>query len=149
MKKSFFCCSLASLVSLCCQAMYEPTQFFVREGEQLHVVKHHDLSPLLRSMNQRQLEKFVTTGNRIKTIKLSNGDFRLQEAGGLMGGGPWGAAILAAVGYPVVGVAALAATIASIPTAGPACIFVGAGVATAGAALVTKGVIVAAVVPTP
>ena len=149
MKKSFFCYSLALLVPLCCQAMSKSAQFFVREGEVLHVVKHHDLSPLLRSMNQRQLEKFVTTGNRIKTIKLSNGDFRLQEAGGLMGGGPWGAAILAAVGYPVVAVAALGATIASIPVAGPGCFAVGLGVAATGGALVTKGVIVAAVVPTP
>lgn len=139
--------SLVSLVSMGCCAMQ--TQFFVHDQEGAHTVKRHDVSPFLRSLSQEQLKKYSEVGNKVRAIKLSNGDYRVQEDGRIKGGGPWLATLVAVVGYPVVAVSALGATIASIPVAGPGCFAVGLGVAASGTALVTKGVIVAAVTPAP
>jgi hypothetical protein len=135
------------LASMGCSAMQQ--EFYVHDQVGTHKVHRYDISPFLRSLTSAQLKKYRDVGNKVRVIKLSNGDYRVQEHGELKGSGPWLATAIAVIGYPVVGVSAIAATIASIPAAGPACFAVGWGVAAAGTALVTKGVIVAAVVPTP
>jgi len=143
--------SLLALVSCSCAAMLEQQgqDYVFRDNQESHLVKRYDVHPFLRNLTPGQLRKYYEVGNRIKAIKLSNGDYIARPIGELNGGGPWLAGIVAAVGYPVVGVTALAATIASIPAAGPGCFLVGWGVAAAGTVAVTKGVIAAAVVPTP
>jgi hypothetical protein len=139
--------SILLLISAHCYAMQ--TQFFVHDRTGDHFVKQHDVSPFLRSLTPAQLQKYNEVGNRVRAIKLSNGDYRIQEDSAIKGGGPWLATLVAAVGYPVVAVSALGATIASVPAVGPACFAVGWGVAFTGTVAVTKGVIAAAVVPTP
>lgn len=151
MKGTQLLLSLAVFLGLPCFGMVIKTDhgFFVNDHNVIHKVKPYDVDPFLRRLSDTQLHKFTDMGNRIKAIQLHNGDYMLRAKGDLNGGGPWLAAITAAVGYPVVGLAALGATIASIPAVGPGCFLVGLGVATSGGALVTKGVIAAAIVPTP
>lgn len=149
MKTSALLCSLALLISYGCQAMEQiPAQFFVKEGDQLHTVKRHDVSPFLRNLSPQQLTKFSAMGNRIKAVKLSNGDFRLEERGELLGGGPGWACIVAMAGYTAVGIAALGTLIVTAPS-GPGCVAAAAAVAAGGTAAVTKAVIVVAATPTP
>lgn len=138
--------SLVSLVSMGCYAMQ--TQFFVHDQCGEHAVKRHDVSPFLRSLSQEQLKKYGKVGNKVRAIKLSNGDYRVQEQGELKGGGPGWACVVAIVGYTAVGLASLGTLIVTAPS-GPGCIAAAGAVASAGTIAVTKAVIVVAATPTP
>jgi hypothetical protein len=60
------------------QIIRDDSGFRVHEGQQEHCVRPCFVDPLLKRMNSEQLEKFVKQRNRIKAIKLSNGEYRLQ-----------------------------------------------------------------------
>jgi hypothetical protein len=124
------------------------TQFFVHDTQGTHAIQRYDVSPFLKSLKPEQLRKYCNVGNRIKAIKLSNGDYRLEEDGTIKGGGPWLATAIAVVGFPTVGVAAFATLITTIPS-GPGAFAAAGAVALGGCAAVTKAVIVASVTPTP
>ena len=142
MKTSALSCSLALLISYGCQAMEQiPAQFFVKEGDQLHTVKRHDVSPFLRNLSPQQLSKFSAMGNRIKAIKLSNGDFRLEERGELLGGGPGFGAFL----YVVINTASAAAAAAVAPICPPLTPIIAVG----GHIVATAAAIAATGTPTP
>jgi len=145
--------SAVLLVSLSCQAcmqMEERRQFFVHDLTGAHVVKPYDVSPFLRSLSPRQLQKYTDAGNRIRTIRMNNGDYRIQEEGGLNGGGGLLAALAVAGTLVVGGVATVGAAAGGLVVAGPAGAFA-AGLVTAKAtcaAAVYVG-IVTTVAPTP
>ena len=134
--------SILLLFSMGCTA--KQAQFFVDGRE----VKRHDVSPFLRSLSPEQLQKYSKVGNKVRAIKLSNGDYRVQEESTIRGGGPIWGCITAVVGYTAVGAAALGTLIATAPS-GPGCVAAAWGVAAAGTAAVTKAVIVVAAAPTP
>jgi hypothetical protein len=121
-----------------CAAMQ--TQFCVREQGREHLVKSYDVSPFLRSLTPTQLEKYSAVGNRIRAIKLSNGDYRVQEESTIKGGGP-GLAWMAYVSINIVS-AAGAASLSWFPPAATA-------VALGGHAVATIAAISLAGTPTP
>lgn len=135
-----------SLACIGCSAMQ--TQFFVRDQSGDHAVQRHDVSPFLRTLSPEKMQKYNQVGNKIRAIRLSNGDYRVQEESTLRGGGPGWACVTAMVGYTAVGIAALGTLIVTAPS-GPGCVAAAAAVATAGTAAVTKAVIVIAATPTP
>lgn len=146
MKSTGLFLSIVSLISMGCCAMQ--TQFFVRDQVGNHEVKRYDISPFLRSLSPKQLQKYGEVGNKIRAIKLSNGDYRVQEQGELKGSGPIWACVTAIAGYTAVGVASLGTLIVTAPS-GPGCVAAAAGVAISGTIAVTKAVIVVAASPTP
>ena len=76
--------------------------FRVFDGQKEQVVQSHFVDPLLRRMSPEQLKTFVEQGNRIRAIRLSNGEHRLQATVPGLGGGPGGAAFGAALGHGLV-----------------------------------------------
>ena len=101
--KLFF--SLVMLSSLSCFSMmleknirYEENKFTVLDGEHKHQVQPHFVDSLLKRMSPEQLKIFVEQGNRIKAIRLSNGEHRLQAVVPGKGGGLLGATIGAYIG---------------------------------------------------
>jgi hypothetical protein len=130
--------SIVSLVSMGCCAMQ--TQFFVRDQVGDHEVQRQDVSPFLRSLSPKQLQKYSDVGNKIRAIRLSNGDYRVQEEGTIKGGGPG----LGMVLYWSINVAS-AATAASLAWCPPAA----AAVAIGGHVVATVAAIAATGTPTP
>lgn len=60
------------------QIIRDGNGFKVFDGMQSKAVRPCFVDPLLKRMNPEQLEKFVEQGNRIRAIKLSDGEHRLQ-----------------------------------------------------------------------
>jgi hypothetical protein len=126
------------------------TGFFVNDRGVINAVKHYDVDPFLRKLSPIQLQRFGELGNRIKTTRLSNGDYMLRAKGDLNGGGGLLAALAVTATVVGGGIVTLGATAGTLVTAGP--IAAGA-VAIAGtkatcAAAVYVG-IAATVTPTP
>jgi hypothetical protein len=126
------------------------TQFFVRDLEGEHEVRRHDVSPFLRSLSQEQLQKYSDVGNRIKAIKFSNGDYRIQEEGTIKGGGGILGAVAVAATLVGGGIATAGLTLGALATGGPiaagAAAIVGAKATCAAAVYVG---IVTTIAPTP
>jgi hypothetical protein len=135
------CLCIATLVSFSClgmmrQVIRDENGFRVFDGQQEHTVQPYFVDSLLKRMNPEQMQKFVERGNRIRAIRLSDGEYRLQAMVPVNGGG-----ILAAqqaywatkVGlYAILGLAVggtIAATGGAVVAAGSA---VAAGTATVG-----------------
>ena len=129
------------LISLGCQACMQverQRQFFVHDPSGAHAVKPYDVSPFLRSLTPGQLQKYADAGNRIRTIRMNNGDYRLQEDGKINGGGGLLAAFATLATLTVGGVVAVGTGIGvTIVTFNP---IVGFGAAT----IVAQGTVVAA-----
>ena len=123
------CLCIALLVSLSSfgmmrQLIRDENGFRVIAGNQERVVQPHFVDPLLKRMSPEQLETFVKQGNRIRALRLSNGDHRLQAMVPGKGGGPGGAAFGVILGQAIVwgtchGAAAVAGTLGT-PAAGAA-----------------------------
>ncbi len=75
------------------QLIRDENGFRLSDGKQAQIVKPHFVDPLLKRMSPEQLKTFVEQGNRIKAIRLSNGEHRLQAMVTGLGGGPVGFAI--------------------------------------------------------
>lgn len=99
--------SLAMLSSACLgmQVMRDGREFRVIDENGTHQVENCFKSKFLRGLNEEQLAKFEAAGNRIKAIQTSNGDYRVQEEGGLKGGFVLFAALATAATLTVGGIA--------------------------------------------
>ena len=101
------CLSIATLISFSCfgmmrQIIRDENGFRVLDGQQEQVVQPHFVDPLLKRMSPEQLKTFVEQGNRIKAIKMSDGEYRLEKNVPGLGGGVVGAWIGSALGYGAV-----------------------------------------------
>jgi len=156
------CLCIATLVSFSClgmmhQVIRDENGFRVFDGQQEHMVKPYFVDSLLKRMNPEQVQRFVERGNRIRAIRLSDGEYRLQAMVPVKGGGPigfvigygltkalcWSGLIGAGIGAAVVTGGAAAAAVGAGATAvatGAAAIKVGALAASASAIAGTAGV---------
>lgn len=87
------CLCIATLVSFSClgmirQVIRDENGFRVFDGQQEHTVQPYFVDSLLKHMNSEQIQKFVERGNRIRAIRLSDGEYRLQAMVPVKGGGP-------------------------------------------------------------
>ena len=136
------CLCIATLVSFSClgmmhQVMRDENGFRVFDGQQEHMVKPYFVDSLLKRMNPEQVQRFIERGNRIRAIRLSDGEYRLQAMVPVKGGGPIGFAI----GYGLTKALCWSGLIgagigAAVVTGGAAAAAVGAG---AGATAVATG----------
>ena len=129
------------------QIIRDESGFRVIDSQKEQVVQPHFIDPLLKRMNPKQLKTFIKQGNRIRAIKLSNGEYRLQTIVPGNGGGIFAAqqaywltkvSLYAALGLAVGGtiavtggavVAAGSAVAAGTATVGTVATGVGAGIA--------------------
>ena len=102
------------------QLIRDENGFRVFDGHQEQIVKPHFVDPLLKRMSPKQLKTFVEQGNRIRAIRLSNGEHRLQAMVAGKGSGPIGAAIGAFLGKGTVEVVCHGSLWAVSWVAGPA-----------------------------
>lgn len=118
------------------QVIRDENGFRVFDGKQEQVVQPHFVDPLLKRMSPEQIATFVEQGNRIRAIRLSNGEHRLQAIVPGLGGGPVTAMALywitkslcwGAVGTAVAAGTTAAAT-AVVATGGTAAVAVGAAI---------------------
>ena len=126
------CLSMATVISfsnfgMMQQVIRDDTGFKIFDGKQVRPVQSCFVDPLLKRMNSEQLTKFVEQGNRIKAIRLSDGEHRLQAMVPGKGGGP----VTGAIAYWVVktlcyGTAVAAASTVVVATGGAAGAAVGA-----------------------
>ena len=122
------------------QLIRDENGFRLSDGKQEQVVQSHFVDPLLKRMSPEQLKIFVEQGNRIRAIRLSNGEHRLQAMVPGLGGGP----VSGLVAYWVTkslcyGTAAAAATTAVVATGGTAVAFATGAAATVAAGAVAAG----------
>ncbi|HML18972.1 MAG TPA: hypothetical protein PKD74_00130, partial [Candidatus Dependentiae bacterium] len=146
------CLCIATLVSFSClgmvrQVIRDENGFRVFDGQQEHTVQPYFVDSLLKRMSPEQIQRFVERGNRIRAIRLSDGEYRLQAMVPVKGGGP----ILAGLFYSgtkavCYGSAIAAATAAVGATGGGALLVAGAaeavavtGAGFAAAAITTAG----------
>ena len=92
------CLCIATLISLSSfgmirQIIRDENGFRVFDGQQEQAVKPHFVDPLLKRMSPEQLKIFVEQGNRIRAIRLSNGEHRLLAMIPGKGGGLFGASL--------------------------------------------------------
>lgn len=151
MRKFIYFLPIVFLLSHSCYSMQlirEGTDFSVKDNGVTHKIKRCYLPKFLRNLDEEHLKRYEECGNRYRIAKLDKENYTIHEQGGLKGGGPVGATILAIGGFTAVGLASLGTLIVTLPS-GPGALAAAAAVATAGTAAVTAGVIAAAVVPTP
>ena len=87
------CLCIATLVSFSClgmirQVIRDENGFRVFDGQQEHAVQPYFVDSLLKRMNPEQIQRFVERGNRIRAIRLNDGEYRLQAMVPVKGGGP-------------------------------------------------------------
>ena len=87
------------------QIIRDESGFRVLDGNQEQVVQSHFVDPLLMRMNPEQLKTFVAQGNRIRAIRMSGNEYRLQAMVPGLGSGP-GASVAAFWGIEALGVSA-------------------------------------------
>jgi hypothetical protein len=75
------------------QLVRNKNNFIFHDGNHKYAVSPHFIDPLLKRMNQEQLNIFVKQGNRIRVIRMSDGTHRLQSIIPGKGGGPISAKI--------------------------------------------------------
>ncbi len=106
------------------QVIRDENGFRVFDGQQEHMVKPYFVDSLLKRMNPEQVQRFIERGNRIRAIRLSDGEYRLQAMVPVKGGGGAGAAAGVILGHALVwGACHTAAAVASFfgtPAAGVA-----------------------------
>lgn len=120
------CLCIAMFVSITSFGMVirDENGFRIFDGQNEQVIQPYFVDPLLKRMSPEQLTKFVAQGNRIRAIRLSDGEHRLQAVVPGLGGGVGGAAFGVALGHGLVwGGAHLVAAVAGMvgtPVAGAA-----------------------------
>ncbi len=92
------CLCIAMLISLSSfgmmrQLIRDENGFRIFDGQKEQIVKSHFVDPLLKRMSPDKLKTFVEQGNRIKAIRLSDGEHRLQAMVPGKGGGLFGASV--------------------------------------------------------
>ena len=145
------CLCLAMLSSLSSLGMVrhiirDESGFRIIDGQTEQVVQPHFVDPLLKRMSPEQLTTFVAQGNRIRAIRLSNGEHCLQAIVPGLGGGPVTAMALywitKSLCWGAVGTAVAASTAAAVTavaaTGGAAGVAVGAAINAGSAALVAS-----------
>ncbi len=145
------CLSIAMLISLSSfgmmrQLIRDENGFRIFDGQKEQIVKSHFVDPLLKRMSPDKLKTFVEQGNRIKAIRLSDGEYRLEAKVPGLGGGPVTAMALywitKSLCWGAVGTAAAAGTAAAVTavvaTGGTAGVAVGAAINAGSAALVAS-----------
>ncbi len=122
------------------QIIRDENGYRVFDGKQEQIVKSHFIDPLLKRMSFEQLKTFIEQGNRIRVIRLSNGEHRLQSMVHGNGGGPISGLIAYwATKSLCYGTAAAAATTAVVATGGAAAAFATGAAATVAAGSVAAG----------
>ena len=101
------CLCISTFISFSCfgmmrQIIRDKNGFRLFDGKQEQTVKPHFVDPLLKRMNPEQLKTFVEQGNRIRAIRLSNDEYRLQAMVPGDGGGAGGVAFGVALGHGLV-----------------------------------------------
>jgi hypothetical protein len=123
------CLCIATLVSFSClgmmrQVIRDENGFRVFDGQQEHTVQPYFVDSLLKRMSPEQIQRFVERGNRIRAIRLSDGEYRLQAMVPVNGGGGAGATAGFFLGHALVWgtchTAAAVATVFGTPAAGVA-----------------------------
>jgi hypothetical protein len=84
------------------QVIRDEHGFRVFDGQQEHMVKPYFVDSLLKRMNPEQVQRFIERGNRIRAIRLSGGEYRLQAMVPVKGGGLIGATIGCVLGKVIV-----------------------------------------------
>lgn len=102
------------------QVLREQSDFMVLDGDAVHPVQRHDISKMLRSLSPEKLQQYEELGGRYKAIKLSNGDYMVNEKGDLKGGFFLTAALAVTGTLVAGGVATLGATAGGFLIGGPA-----------------------------
>jgi hypothetical protein len=80
------------------QVINDGKKFSIVDSQGIHQVKPHFVDPLLKRMTSEQLKTFIKQGNRIRAIRLNDGEHRLQAMVPGKGGGLLGATIGAYIG---------------------------------------------------
>ncbi len=80
--------SSLSSFSMMRQLIHDENRFRVIDGNREQVVQPCFVDPLLKRMSPEQFATFIEQGNRVKAIRLSNGEQRLQAMVPGKGGGP-------------------------------------------------------------
>lgn len=146
------CLCIAMLVSLSSfgmmrQLIRDENGFRFFDGKQERAIQPCFVDPLLRRMSPEKFDKFLEQGNRVKAIRLSNGEHRLQAMVPGLGGGPISGLIAYwATKSLCYGTAAAAATTAVVATGGTAVAFATGAAATAAAGTIAAGAGTAVVV---
>jgi hypothetical protein len=124
------CLCIVTLVSFSClgmmhQVIRDENGFRVFDGQQEHMVKPYFVDSLLKRMNPEQVQRFIERGNRIRAIRLSDGEYRLQAMVPVKGGGPI-SGLIAYGATKVIGfgiITAIKAAPIAVLTAAPAIIY--------------------------
>ena len=150
------CLCITTLVSFSClgmmhQVIRDENGFRVFDGQQDHTVQPYFVDSLLKRMNPEQIQRFVERGNRIRAIRLNDGEYRLQAMVPVKGGGPILATAIGIIGYSTAAIGSLFVAVNTAITTGDAkaAISAGATLVTQGATAVTGAVIAAAISPVP
>jgi len=101
------CLCIVTLISFSClgmmhQVIRDENGFRVFDGQKEHAVQPYFIDSLLKRMNPEQVQRFIERGNRIRAIRLSDGEYRLQAMVPVKGGGPCGAAFGVVLGQVIV-----------------------------------------------
>lgn len=152
------CLSIATVISfsnfgMMQQVIRDDAGFKVFDGKQVRPVQSCFVDPLLKRMNPEQMKKFIEQGNRIRAIRLSDGEHRLQAMVPGIGGG-LGLATLAAGAVWISGtVTTVVATTVLVLTPAPGARIAAGATFAAGMALTNKAALVTAAAitftPTP
>ena len=91
---------IATFISFSClgmmrQLIRDENGFRLSDGKQEQIVQPHFVDSLLKRMSPEQLQTFVEQGNRIRVIRLSNGNIACRAMVPGLGGGP----VLAGIFY--------------------------------------------------
>lgn len=79
---------------------YDREGFAVKEGDILSRVNPYDTEAVLRDMDAETAVKMLSL-SKLKVSRLSNGEYTVERAGEIKGGGPIGATIGVAVGVSI------------------------------------------------
>lgn len=80
---------------------YDKEGFFVRSNDEDVRVHSYDIDPIFKDRSQKDVLRFAL-GNKIKLKKFNNGEYRVEAAGGLKGGGVGGAFVGSLIGKGLV-----------------------------------------------
>lgn len=80
---------------------YDKEGFFVRSNDEDVRVHPYDTDPIFKNRNQKDVLKFAL-GNKLMLKKFNNGEYKVEAAGGLKGGGVGGAWLGSIIGKAAV-----------------------------------------------
>ncbi len=107
---------------------FDEEGFFVRSNDENIRVHSYDTDPIFKNRKQKDILRFAL-GNKFKLKKLDNGEYKVEAAGGLKGGGVVGATVGAHVGVVATNVVGHGILMFISSFSGPAAPWVYAGLA--------------------